>query len=165
MELSMVRIILPVMLFLAAFAVRAGEMPPSNINPALLYWQAFSSMEELSSAENKVLGEFLNRSVPWDEGKAQTLLAKHEKSLHRFRKAAESKAACDWGLSYEEGPNLPLPHVSKILILSRLALLKAESLLVAHQTIEAMDWLLSVHRAAASPWLRWFDAPQAEFLL
>lgn len=148
MELTCVRIILPVILFLAVFPGNAAEVPRSSVNPALLYWQAFSTMEELTAAETAFLGSFINRVQPFDQANARALLGKREKALNRFRKAAESGADCDWGLTYDEGPHLPLPHVSKIQTLSRLALLKAETLLAEHQTDEAMEWLLSVHRAA-----------------
>ncbi|CAN5790423.1 hypothetical protein BH11VER1_BH11VER1_23610 [soil metagenome] len=136
------------MLFLTAFTMRAVDVPRSNINPALLYWQAFSTLEALSASETTALAEFIHRTGPFDSSTAHALLDKQERALSRFRKATESVADCDWGMAYEEGANLPLPHIAKLQTLSRLALLKAEILFANHQTNEAMDWLLTVHRAA-----------------
>lgn len=148
MELSRLRTIVSITLILSVLSLRADDSPPPSVNPALIYWQAFSSMEELSVTEARVLGEFIRQPSQFDKIQAIPLLHKREKVLNRFRRAAESLIDCDWGLTYDEGPYLPLPHVSKLQIFSRLALLKAELLFAEQKPIEARKWLLAVHRAA-----------------
>lgn len=147
MECLRLRTILLVTLILSACSLRAVDVRPA-INPALLYWQAFSSLEDLSATESKLLSDFLNRPSLFDSAKSAELLSKREKTLSLFRKATESETDCDWGLSYEEGPHLQLPHLSKIQTLCRLSLLKVELLFAEDRKTEAMDWLLAIHRAA-----------------
>lgn len=139
--------ILIVTLILSAYTLRADDVRPPT-NPALLYWQAFSSLEDLSTDESKLLSDFLNRPSLFDKVKAAALLSKREVTLSRFRKATDSVADCDWGLSYEEGPHLPLPHLSRVQNLCRLSLLKVELLFAEDKKNEARDWLLAIHRAA-----------------
>ena len=48
----------------------------------------------------------------------------------------------------EEGPETPLPHLSKMQEMAGLAVLKAESLFAQGQTKEGIQWLLTTHRMA-----------------
>jgi hypothetical protein len=148
MEFLQLRLVLTMVLISSACHLLADEPARPPVNPALIYWQAFSSLEDLVPAESKALTDFLNQPALFDRVKAGELLSKRERALNRFLKATGSPAECDWGLTYEDGPFLALPHVSKIQVLSRLALLKAELLFAEHKTQEAMDWLISAHRAA-----------------
>lgn len=148
MDLLRLPIIASVALLFSAPLLSAEEIQPRLVNPALIYWQAISLMGELSSTESRVLSELLSHPAVFDDATAASLLSTRESALKRFEKATASTVDCDWGLSYEDGPSLPLPHVSKIQVLCRLGLLKAERLFARHKTAEAIDWLLRVHRAA-----------------
>ncbi len=121
---------------------------PQTVNPALIYWQAFSLMGELSRDESKTLNELLNHRGVFDTTKSTAILATHNNALKRFRKATTSTSECDWGLTYEDGPFLPLPHVTKLQMLCRLGLLKSKQLFSEQNTAEAIDWLFCVHHAA-----------------
>lgn len=147
MDLLRLPIIASVALLMSATLLSVEEVQPRMVNPALIYWQAISSVGELSNTESRILSELLSPPALFDDAKATSLLATRERALNRFLKATASTVECDWGLSYEDGPSLPLPHVSKIQTLCRLALLKAEKLFAEHKTSEAIDLLLCVHRA------------------
>jgi hypothetical protein len=68
---------------------------------------------------------------------------------HLLRDAAASPARCDWGLQGDEGPwNIPMPHLSKVTELARVATAEAEGKFSEGKTSEGIAWLLTVHRIA-----------------
>lgn len=102
-------------------AVTAAEDLPKLANAALAYWQAFAMMPQLSEDETKRLGEW--KTVPLDKS-AEDLVAKFGQSLTAMRRGA-AVAGCDWGLPYEDGFNMLIPHVAKARDLARAAMLRA----------------------------------------
>ena len=132
--------------FTPCLGAETPNYPP--INPALTYWQAAALLPDLKGEKADMLRDFATGKRPFDAGKAKELLSQSEQSLRTFKKAAASPAPCDWGLALEEGPALALPHVSKMMELSRLAILKADSLFAEGKATEGVDWLLAAHRAA-----------------
>jgi hypothetical protein len=135
-------------IFALASCLLAEEVKYPPINPALTYWQAAAEMPELRGEKADLLRDLVSGRKPFDALKAKELLAGSERSMKLFASASASPAPCDWGLPLEEGPEMGLPHVSKINELSRFAILKADVLFAEGKTSEGIEWLLKVHRAA-----------------
>src|SRR6185312_6219422 len=76
-------------------------------NAALKYWQAFAQLPRLTDAqERKLNAEFL--TMPLDAS-AREIVAKADYALRMMHRGS-SLPRCDWGLGYEEGIELLLPH-------------------------------------------------------
>ncbi|QEH35870.1 hypothetical protein OJF2_44270 [Aquisphaera giovannonii] len=97
----------------------AAHRPPANA--ALQYWQAFALMPAPD-------GDREGRLSRWNDdpldGRALELASSFEGSrLYLLRGAA--LGACDWGLDYEDGIQLLLPHLGRARDLARMAALHA----------------------------------------
>ena len=90
-------------------------------NAALQYWQAFALMPALDKDQEKLLADW--SKVPLNET-ALTLVAASEESRRYLLRGAKLRG-CDWGLDYEDGIELLLPHLNKAREMARLAALHA----------------------------------------
>jgi hypothetical protein len=114
-------------LALPGAASAAAEAPTPDVgndpaaNAALKYWQAFALMPTLDKDQEKRLADW--NKVPLDEA-ALKLVAASEESRRYLLRGAKSRG-CDWGLAYEDGMGLLLPHLAKARDLARLAALHA----------------------------------------
>lgn len=99
----------------------ADARPDLGDNAALKYWTAFAFLPFLDKRE-EVLLEKCDK-VPLDAA-ALTLIERSRLSRAYLHHGAKLPR-CDWGLEYEEGWDLRLPHVEKALTLARLAALHA----------------------------------------
>jgi hypothetical protein len=91
-------------------------------NAALKYWQAFAQLPKFTEAqEHKFNAEYL--TMPLD-AHARELVTRADYALRMMHRAAELPR-CDWGLDYEEGIDLLLPHAQAARTLSTLACLRA----------------------------------------
>jgi len=91
-------------------------------NAALKYWQAFAQLPKLTDAqEHKLNAEYL--TMPLD-AHAREIVTKADYALRMMHRAA-ALPRCDWGLDYEEGIELLLPHAQAARTLSTLACLRA----------------------------------------
>jgi hypothetical protein len=113
----------------AAFAAAEGPATAGAndlaANAALQYWQAFALMPPLDKDQEKLLADW--NKVPLDAA-ALKLTAASEESQRYLLRGAKFRA-CDWGLDYEDGIGLLLPHLNKARQLARLAALHARSAL------------------------------------
>jgi len=134
--------------FTLASCVLAEEVKYPPINPALIYWQSAALMPDLKGEKSNLVRDITTGKKPFDATKAEAILSDSGAALRLFARAADSTVPCDWGLQAQDGPAMPLPHVSKIMELSRVAILKADSLFTEGKTSEGIEWLLTVHRAA-----------------
>ncbi len=96
----------------AASICRAeGEPETNNINPALLYFQAFEVAPKLTEADSEYFDH------PWQlqrlPEKFGDLVARHDNEFKLLRKAARSDAPCDWGVDLSEGPETLLPQLAR----------------------------------------------------
>jgi hypothetical protein len=103
-------------------AIPAAAQVPSD-NAALQYWQAFAQMPALDKPQEKLLEDW--NKVPLDAA-AQKLIAASRQSLMFLRRAAKLPN-CDWGLDYNDGISLMLPHIAKAKTLALLAALDARN--------------------------------------
>jgi hypothetical protein len=120
----------------------------SDPNPALLYWQAFSMLPELKQSQLKVLTEVLDGRLPVTDPAVGTLLGIARRSLDRFARAAQGDQPCVWGTTFDEGPFAPMPHLTKLQQLCRLALVQAEVHYASGDSEAAWAWTRHVHAAA-----------------
>ena len=106
--------------------VGAGGQPSStNINPALLYYQAFLvAPEPLPQAEWDYLSSYEGRSQPLPARYAG-ILAGYDNQFRLVRQAARATAPCDWGTDLSAGPATLLPQLAPakaVMVAARLRL-------------------------------------------
>jgi hypothetical protein len=116
----------------------AKEVWGTTPNAAVIYWQAFSAMPELSEAESKLYGEAVAGKVAASAPELQPILARFSTALAEMYRAGTVKP-CDWNLDINAGPALLLPHLQKARDLARAATLRAGSRFEAGQVDEAID--------------------------
>lgn len=117
-------------------------------NPALLYWQAFSLVPDLKQSQIKLISDVLEGRLPASDAAVDTLLSTTRRALDRFARAARGKEPCVWGTTIDEGPFAPMPHLTKMQQMCRLALVQAESHYAAGDMEAAWMWTRYVHAAA-----------------
>jgi hypothetical protein len=127
----------------------AAQQPlAAPTNPALLYWQAIAMLPVVSAAEIKLISDVLDGEVKPEDVRVEGLLERTRKSLDRFGRAAASPAPCVWGTTFDEGPFAPMPHLPKLQLLCRLALMRSSSKFAEGRPEEGLQWILHVHHAA-----------------
>jgi hypothetical protein len=109
-------------------------------NAALKYWQAIAALPKLADAEVQKLNESY-LTMPLD-AHAKEIVEKAEYALKLMQRGAALKE-CDWGVSYEDGINVLLPHMGGARYLTSLACLRARVRLEAGQKGEAVDDLVA----------------------
>jgi hypothetical protein len=102
----------------------AAEMSREDINPALIYWQAFAVMPDLGPEDQKHLLETQWRTQPMDQ-RAGDLTSRYDQSFKLLRAAVVTKAPCDWGVDMSLGPEALLPHLAKAKRCATIAVLRA----------------------------------------
>ena len=90
----------------------SGQPSATNINPALLYYQAFLVAPDLSEADHDYLWtkEWQGQQLPERFGK---IMAGYDNEFRLVRQAARSTVPCDWGINMSEGPATLLPHLAR----------------------------------------------------
>ncbi len=114
----------------------------TDINPALLYWQAFAVMPDLSPDDQKHLFENEWRNRPMDE-RAGQLVTRYDQSLRLIGQASASKVPCDWGIDLSAGPHALLPHLGKAKRCVQAATLRARWSLQHNKPEAARDALVA----------------------
>src|SRR5215210_158999 len=122
-------------LLVAAKTQTALELPPVSNNAALQYWQAFAMLPALDAKQEKLLENW--SEAPLDDAVSKLLDQSHP-SLMFLHRAAKLQR-CDWGLDYDDGISMLLPHLTKARVLSRLAALDARRAFEAHQGDRARE--------------------------
>jgi len=122
----------------------AGEAARTDINPALLYYQAFLLAPEISKEDRSYLFE----SQDWSRGQKLPerfgdLVSYYGKQLRYARQAATSTVPCDWGIDMSPGPNTLLPHLSKCKGIAQAGRLRTMWALQQGHQAEARDDLLA----------------------
>lgn len=83
-----------------------------DINPALLYWQAFGEWPSLSEEESTFLNTNDWRTRALDE-RFNQLMKRYDNSYKLIRRAAKSEVPCVWGYDLTDGPDALLPGLAK----------------------------------------------------
>src|SRR5688572_16727572 len=112
--------------FVLAESAVVPNDPQSELaaNAALQYWQAFAQMPPLDEDRQKLLDDW--KTVRLDDPAVEKLLAESHASMKYLWRAAKLKQ-CDWGLDYNDGISMMLPHLAKSRDLARLAALFARN--------------------------------------
>ncbi|HWE96809.1 MAG TPA: hypothetical protein VG269_22810 [Tepidisphaeraceae bacterium] len=92
-------------------------------NAAVEYWLAFAVLPPMDERQHAILDNVAAANLDADATRLIDASANSLKQLHRGATIRE----CDWGLHYEDGPMLLLPHLGKARDLSRLACLRARA--------------------------------------
>jgi len=152
MNRHLIRMLLSLSLGWITFAVRADEPPGGTRstfapNAAVVYWQAFATMPDLTHEEESILGEAEYSADTPLTSELEPIVARHEHALHELHRATRLHA-CDWQLDNDAGPNVLLPHLKYTQDLSRAALLRARLRFKAGETDAAIDDVLTVFKLA-----------------
>ncbi|MGO8927605.1 MAG: hypothetical protein ACLQU3_12025 [Limisphaerales bacterium] len=105
-------ICLSLLVVMGVSAGASAQPSATNINPALLYYQAFLVAPDLSQADNDYLWtkEWQGQELPERYGK---LMAGYDNEFRLVRQAARSTVPCDWGIDMSAGPAILLPHLGR----------------------------------------------------
>jgi hypothetical protein len=90
-----------------------GEDYRTDINPALLYYQAFLlAPDPMSEADRDYFRskEAKEKKLPERFG---PIAAGYDNQFRLVRKAAHATVPCDWGVDLSAGPNAMLPHLAR----------------------------------------------------
>jgi hypothetical protein len=119
----------------------ASAIPPrKDINPALLYWQAFSLFPELDETESTLLGRDTTGTVSEEE---KEIARRFDESFKLLLRARTMKTECDWGSDPADGPDAFVPKFTRIRTAARAAVLRARIALADGRQTQARDELLA----------------------
>ena len=115
-----------VALLILTLPVARGEPFRTDINPALLYYQAFLlAPEPMSDADMDYFWASKagrEQKLPERFGK---IVAGYDSEFKLVREAAQQKAPCDWGIDMSPGPATPLSHLPRAKAVAQAACLRA----------------------------------------
>jgi hypothetical protein len=104
----------------------SGQPIRTDINPALLYYQAFLAAPNLEPADNDYL---LSNTNNWRGQKLTPqfgeLVAKYDAQFRLVRPAAHAAVPCDWGIDRSPGPATMLPQLARAKAVVQTARLRA----------------------------------------
>jgi hypothetical protein len=134
--------------------LNTGLQSRTNVNPGLLYWQAFGALPRLDEAQQKELDDFSDQLTQWSKGSskvlqvilptdANSLLGRYSRSLRLLQRARLSTVPCDWGTDLADGPDMLVPDTRGLRELTKVSLLKAAVQLEAGSFDDSADTLLS----------------------
>jgi hypothetical protein len=128
--MNIFRLLPTIFLLLAAQMSAASSTREVSLGPnaALLYWAAFSEMQDSAISDAAELNAILDGTAPYDDLRYKDLVEKNRFALDIMAYGA-SRPFCDWGLSYgyaeEMGPATPVGYVWKARALGSLNVLYA----------------------------------------
>ncbi|HZL90664.1 MAG TPA: hypothetical protein VFB96_20010 [Pirellulaceae bacterium] len=115
--------LVPICLLLSPLA--QAQIPDSDPhtagNAALQYWQAFALMPTLDKEQEELVGKWTTVSL--DDPQVMKLVENSRTSLMFLHRGA-AMANCEWGLKYDDGMGMLMPHMSRARDLARLAALR-----------------------------------------
>jgi hypothetical protein len=117
----------------------------TDINPALLYFQAYQYMPQLSEVDTRHLFDNLAREASPNQidGHARELLKQYDNSFKGLRRARFAKVPCDWGYDLSDGPEALLPGLAPAKRLAQAAHFRAIAALDANNFEAALEDLQS----------------------
>lgn len=129
-----------VLLVVLALSTASAIPPRKDINPALLYWQAFSLFPELDETESMLLGRHTAGIVTEEE---KEIAQRFDASFKLLLRARAMKTTCDWGSDPADGPDAFVPRFIRIRTAAQAAVLRARVALAKGQQTEVRDELLA----------------------
>ncbi|MBI3417379.1 MAG: hypothetical protein HY043_18965 [Verrucomicrobia bacterium] len=119
--------------------LQAASPYRTDVNPALIYMQAFSLLPERSAEEQKL---FENRQTSRVNEKYGALAVRYDTVFRLVRRAADLKQRADWGVDFADGPEMLLPHLAKAKAVAQAAQFRARFFLESGKEDEAVQDLL-----------------------
>ncbi len=92
-------------------------------NAALGYWQAFAILPSTDKEQDKILVKAVEAKL---DDRAKSLIKQSEAARQCLHRAA-AVPACDWGLQWEAGLQMQMPHISEARDMARFACLHARN--------------------------------------
>jgi hypothetical protein len=121
----------------------ASETARTDINPALLYYQAFLlAPEPMSSSDMDYLFSQPGRSQPLPD-RFGNIFTSYDSQFKLVRQAAQARVPCDWGIDLTAGPGTLLPHLARCKGVIQAARFRVMWELQHGQQAEARDDLLA----------------------
>ena len=115
----------------------------TDINPALLYYQAFLVVPEpMSNADEEYLWSKAGREQKLPERFGKIVVG-YDNQFKLVREAAQQKVPCDWGIDMSPGPATQLPHLARAKAVAQAAQLRVMWDLQHGNQIGARDDLLA----------------------
>lgn len=99
-------------ILLTMIASPAPALPPDPDNAALLYYQGFLSLPQLSQEERGHIGDVARGKVPPDD-KVRKHIAQSNGAIH-FVEAGAKVPACQWGMQFSQGFDALLPQMAQM---------------------------------------------------
>ncbi len=131
-----------------------GAEPANNINPALLYYQAFTAAPNYSSADWDYL--YVNLTNSWRGQKLPDrfgeMMTNNSARFKLVRQAAQQTAPCDWGIDWSAGEDTLLPQLARAKQVAVMARFRAAWDLQNGQASEACEDLLGTLALARNCW-------------
>lgn len=117
----------------------------TDVNPALLYFQAYQNMPQLSDVDIKHLFDNWTGGAWPDriDDHARELLKQYDNSFRGLHRARFAKAPCDWGYDLSDGPEALLPGLAPAKRLAQAARFRAMVALDGNNFKAALDDLQS----------------------
>jgi hypothetical protein len=131
-----------VSILLITTSASAAEPAPTT-NAALKYWQAFANLN-FDKEQEKILETW--SKAPLDAA-ADKLLDNSSVMLRQMHRGAQLND-CNWGLDFEDGPGMILPHLGKARTLTRVAALSARREFARKNSGAAIDVALDAFTMA-----------------
>jgi hypothetical protein len=129
-------------LLVFVMACTTSAIPPrKDVNPALLYFQAFQSFPELDEEESKLMGR--NTVAPVSE-EDRALAQRFDATFKLILRARTMKVPCDWGADIADGPHAFMPNFIKVRTVAYAAALRARIALADGEQVRAREELLAV---------------------
>ena len=123
--------------------VLRAEPYRTDINPALLYYQAFLlAPAPMSDADRDYLVSKKGKEEKLPERFGQ-IVAGCDNQFLLVRQAGHATVSCDWGLDYSRGINMMLPHLGRVKAVAQAAQLRAVWDLQHGRQEDARDDLLA----------------------
>ena len=125
----------------------SSEQSRADINPALLYYQAFLVTPDLEQGDRDLIeaNELPGQKLPERFGE---IVAKSDNQFSLLRRAAHATAPCDWGIDRSAGPSTLMPHLARAKALTQTARLRATWDLQRGRPADACDDLLAAFALA-----------------
>ncbi len=127
----------------AAADIASGAQFRTDINPALLYYQAINLTPTLSADERDYLFSDTEWRVERLPDKVGELLARYDNQFKLVRQAAQATVPCDWGIDMSPGPATLLPHIARVKGIVQAARLRAMWALQQGRQADACEDLLA----------------------
>jgi hypothetical protein len=129
------------LIVLLAGSAFSAERFRTDINPALIYYQAFALASVSDEDRNYLFAtEWSGRPL---DGQCEELIVKFDNHFKLLRQAAHSQVACDWGIDLTQGPEVLLPGLAKARSMVQAARLRTRWHLEHGRQSEARDDLLA----------------------